>query len=113
MRTAASHSKAIEYIPGKLYYTTLQSVPTDTATEHYFCTDNTLVYWNFFLDYGPLNLGQTYRFCQFLGSKLQDPALKGKTIYYYSANVSHYRCIAHRLKSLILLSLFIASSTSC
>lgn len=27
-----------------------------------FCIDSTLVYWNFFLDFGPLNLGQLYRF---------------------------------------------------
>lgn len=27
-----------------------------------FCIDSALVYWNFFLDFGPLNLGQLYRF---------------------------------------------------
>ncbi len=83
-----STAKAIEYIPGRLYYVALQSTPADTTSEHFFSTDNTLVYWNFFLDFGPLNLGQTYRFCQQLNNKLNDPALKGKTIYYYCSSVS-------------------------
>jgi len=91
MRTSAVHSKAIEFIPGRVYFLTLPTIPCDTSTEHYFSTDNTLVYWNFFLDFGPLNLGQTYRFCQMLGNKLNDPALKGKTIYYYCSNHPHRR----------------------
>jgi cell division cycle 14 len=53
--------------------------------KHFFCIDNELVYWNFFLDFGPLNLGQTYRFCALLNNKLSDPRLKDKVIYFYSA----------------------------
>jgi cell division cycle 14 len=37
---------------------------------HFFNIDNELVYWNFFLDFGPLNLGQLYRFCTKLNHKL-------------------------------------------
>ncbi len=85
---SSARSKAIEYIPNRLYYITSQSVPSDTSTEHYFSTDNVLVYWNFFLDFGPLNLGQTYRFCSFLNQKLNEPSLRNKKIYYYSSSVS-------------------------
>lgn len=36
-----------------------------------FSIDATLVYWNFFLDFGPLNLGQLYRFTTQLNDKLK------------------------------------------
>lgn len=39
---------------------------------HFFNIDNELLYWNFFLDFGPLNLGQLYRFCTRLNEKLDD-----------------------------------------
>ena len=51
---------------------------------HMFSIDSQLVYWNFFLDFGPLNLGQLYRFCEKLNSKLQDSRLKSKAICFYS-----------------------------
>ena len=40
----------IEIIPGKLYYAAYNSPPkhTNTATTHYFSTDRSLIYWNFF-----------------------------------------------------------------
>jgi len=49
------------------------------------------VYWNFFLDFGPLNLGQTYRFCELLNRLLAAPEHKNKVIYYYSSTHSHRR----------------------
>jgi len=36
----------------------------------FFSIDDTLIYWNFFRDFGPLNLGQLYRFCMKLNAKL-------------------------------------------
>ena len=51
---------------------------------HYFSIDSELVYWNFFLDFGPLNLGQLYRFCENLNSKLNDPRLANRVICFYS-----------------------------
>jgi cell division cycle 14 len=40
------------------------------------------VYWNFFLDFGPLNLGQLYRFTIRLNQLLQDAS---STILFYSS----------------------------
>ena len=57
------------------------------------------MYWNFFLDFGPLNLGQLYRFCALLNGKLQNPSLKRKVIYYYSGTHAHRRCNAAFLVS--------------
>jgi cell division cycle 14 len=47
-----------------------------------FCIDDELVYWNFFLDFGPLNLGQLYRFTIQLHQLLQDTE---NTILFYSS----------------------------
>ena len=80
-----------EIIPNRLYYVALTRKPQDTSNALYFTTDNTLVYWNFFLDFGPLNLGQTYRFCELLNRLLAAPEHKNKVIYYYSSTHSHRR----------------------
>lgn len=83
------------YMQGRLYYVALPSVPTaNSTTKHFFSIDTELVYWNFFLDFGPLNLGQTYRFCSMLNAKLVDPRLKEKVIYFYSGTHPHRRANA-------------------
>ena len=58
---------------------------------HFFTMDAELVYWNFFLDFGPLNLAQLYRFCQRLNSKLKAEALRDKVLYYYCGSHAHKR----------------------
>jgi hypothetical protein len=40
-----------------------------------------MIYWNFYLDFGPLNLGHVYRFCQLLNNKLSEPKFKEKIIH--------------------------------
>ncbi|GMI15999.1 hypothetical protein TrVE_jg1399 [Triparma verrucosa] len=85
---------AIEILPDRLYYVPLRSLPKETSTAHFFNIDSDLVYWNFFLDFGPLNLGQLYRFCSLLNGKLQGERLKKKVIYYYSSTHSHRRANA-------------------
>mmetsp|Transcript_9631 Transcript_9631/g.26277 ORF Transcript_9631/g.26277 Transcript_9631/m.26277 type:complete len:412 (-) Transcript_9631:514-1749(-) len=73
---------AVELIPQRLYWVTLHGnqMPENTARSHYFCTDSSFVYEPFFADFGPLNLGCTYRYCKLLDQKMRDPALKGKRI---------------------------------
>jgi cell division cycle 14 len=44
--------------------------------------DSTLVYEPFAFDFGPLNVGCTYTFCELLRTKLRDPSLAGKRIYF-------------------------------
>ena len=51
---------------------------------HYFSIDGELVYWNFFLDFGPLNLGQLYRFCRLLNAKLSSVELRDRVVCFYS-----------------------------
>lgn len=68
------NERAIEYylfvffckhriIPEKFYYITLTGIPTDTDDSHFFCTDEVFRYYNYFLDFGPLNISQIHSFC--------------------------------------------------
>lgn len=112
----SSHSEeqlrgAIEIIPNRLYYAPLKYFPTSDAHDsdeesgessgapakkdiHYFSIDSELIYWNFFLDFGPLNLGQLYRFSSKLNSKLSSPQFKDSIICYYSGPKGQHRANA-------------------
>lgn len=87
---------SVEILPGRLYYVALSAVPSpaQSTQKHFFSIDNELVYWNFFLDFGPLNLGQLYRFCVIVNTKLSDSRLKDKVLYYYSSSHPHKRANA-------------------
>lgn len=91
--TDAELASATEILPDRLYYVPLRGKPSEETTKkaHFFTMDSELVYWNFFLDFGPLNLAQTYRFCQRLNSKLKSEALRDKIIYYYCGSHAHKR----------------------
>lgn len=90
---------AVEFIPGRLYYVALSGNPHPVKLQgaHFFSIDNEMIYWNFYLDFGPLNLGHTYRFCQILQKKLRDPKLADKAIYFYSSTHAHKRANAAML----------------
>jgi len=87
---------AVEIIEDRLFYQSFNNDPRATQPNaitkrngtttriHYFSIDEELKYWNFFLDFGPLNLGQLYRFCQKLNRKLNDTRLSNRIIFFYS-----------------------------
>uniref|UniRef100_A0A663MIR1 protein-tyrosine-phosphatase n=1 Tax=Athene cunicularia TaxID=194338 RepID=A0A663MIR1_ATHCN len=56
-----------------------------TVNTHYFCTDEELVYENFYGDFGPLNLAMLYRYCCKLNKKLKYFSLSRKKIVYYTS----------------------------
>jgi cell division cycle 14 len=89
--------RAVVIVPDRLFHVALRQCPVETSTSHFFSIDNTLVYWNFFLDFGPLSLAQLYQFCKILNMKLQDPALRSKKIYFYSSHNPHKRANAAAL----------------
>ncbi|XP_072854113.1 dual specificity protein phosphatase CDC14A isoform X1 [Pogona vitticeps] len=76
---------ASEFLKDRLYFATLRNRPKSTANTHYFCTDEELVYENFYADFGPLNLAQLYRFCCKLNKKLKSFSLSRKKIIYYTS----------------------------
>ncbi|KAG7345157.1 dual specificity phosphatase [Nitzschia inconspicua] len=106
--TTSSSSKnplrgAVEIIPDRLYYCALKSPPTShkillrnrnnqKVPTILFNIDGELVYWNFFLDFGPLNLGQLYRFTCHLNQLLADHPQA--TILFYSSTAPDKRANA-------------------
>ena len=81
----------VEFLPDRLYYVSLSSLPpmSSRGERHFFSIDQELIYWNFYLDFGPLNLGHLHKFFSILNSRLADPALKDKVIYFYSGTHPH------------------------
>ncbi|NXG15426.1 CC14A phosphatase, partial [Grallaria varia] len=69
----------------RLYFATLRNKPKSTVNTHYFCTDEELVYENFYGDFGPLNLAMLYRYCCKLNKKLKYLSLSRKKIVYYTS----------------------------
>uniref|UniRef100_A0A8C3GJ54 Cell division cycle 14A n=1 Tax=Cairina moschata TaxID=8855 RepID=A0A8C3GJ54_CAIMO len=76
---------AAEILRERLYFATLRSKPKSTVNTHYFCTDEELVYENFYADFGPLNLAMLYRYCCKLNKKLKYFSLSRKKIVYYTS----------------------------
>jgi len=74
---------------------------TTNDVEHWFTMDDSLAYYPFFLDFGPLSLGCLYRFCQTMSTKLTDKTLSSKRIIYYSGQQMH-----RRANSIYLLSAY-------
>lgn len=87
----------------RLYYCALKSPPAShkillrnrqnkKVPTILFNIDEELVYWNFFLDFGPLNLGQLYRFTCHLNQLLADHSQA--TILFYSSTAPDKRANA-------------------
>merc|ERR1719262_1432945 len=70
-------------LPGRLYWQCRVDPPPARDDVFYFCIDSALAYEPFFADFGPLSLGQTYRYCQLLEKYLSSPDLQSKTIVHY------------------------------
>ncbi|XP_030061604.1 dual specificity protein phosphatase CDC14A isoform X2 [Microcaecilia unicolor] len=85
MADAAELIGASEFIKDRLYFATLRNKPKSTVNTHYFCTDEELIYENFYADFGPLNLAMLYRFCCKLNKKLKSFSLSRKKIVYYTS----------------------------
>jgi len=86
--------KTVEIIKDRLYYVAVKGEPAPQEGYIFFSVDRELEYWNFFLDFGPLNLGQLFKFCQLLIGLLKDPALTDRKIVYYSARRKEKRANA-------------------
>mmetsp|Transcript_1277 Transcript_1277/g.1725 ORF Transcript_1277/g.1725 Transcript_1277/m.1725 type:complete len:444 (+) Transcript_1277:93-1424(+) len=82
---------AIEIIKDKFYFLSTKNVLKDTEECHFFNTDNILCYEPFFSDFGPLNLGLTYRFCKNLIAIFKSAKYKGKKIVYYCGTKPQYK----------------------
>jgi cell division cycle 14 len=85
----------IEIIRGKLYFLVVDDLNKaqlqNTQKNIFFTTDNALIYTAFFADFGPLDLGLTYTFCQQLHELLKTAISSKKNLIYYCENHPHRR----------------------
>lgn len=72
-------------IPEKLYWISDKNPPRNQSNAYFFCIDNDLVYEPFFADFGPLNMGMTYRFVTELEKLVSDNAYSKYLIYHYTS----------------------------
>jgi cell division cycle 14 len=77
---AASAAETIQVLRGRLYWSCVRVRPGDSAEEHFFCTDDSLVYDPYYGDFGPLTLSNITKYCRLLNAKLADPSLEHKRI---------------------------------
>lgn len=71
-----------EFVKDRLYFASLKTDKQrhSTAKLHFFSSDETYVYLNFFGDFGPICLSTLYRYCNDLENKLKSSTLKHKVI---------------------------------
>ena len=101
--TQSTRRYLLFYLQDRLYYCALKAPPSShkillrnrqnkKVPTILFNIDEELVYWNFFLDFGPLNLGQLYRFTCHLNQLLADHPQA--VILFYSSMESDKRANA-------------------
>lgn len=84
----------LEVIPNRLLWASLNQVPKNTQTHHFFSIDTELVYEPFFADFGPLNLSSTFRYCKLVKAILDDPQLANKKIVHFCSQCPKKRANA-------------------
>lgn len=90
----SSFSTSVEIIPNKLYWISDRSPPRNQPNSFYFCVDNELVYQPFYMDFGPLNLGMTYKFCKELERLIKSSSHNTHKIYHFTSTVPNKRANA-------------------
>ena len=83
----------VTVLHGRLVYATIPEgaeLPPSNGRV-FLCSDKTLVYEQFFADFGPLNLACVVRFVEQLARILEDHAHDGKLIVYHSSEHEHRR----------------------
>jgi len=102
---------AVEIIPNRFYYCALNDplqnhkilirnpfLNTTNPDQKFpvvcFNIDDELIYWNFFLDFGPLNLGQLHRFSTRLNRLLANARKDNTTVLFYSSTLANKRANA-------------------
>mmetsp|Transcript_26777 Transcript_26777/g.23716 ORF Transcript_26777/g.23716 Transcript_26777/m.23716 type:complete len:111 (-) Transcript_26777:1647-1979(-) len=91
---SSTESKAIEIIKDKLYWISDKNPPKNQPNAFFFNIDNDLVYEPFFADFGPLDLGKTYRFVTELEKLMQDPTYAKSKIFHHTSLDSSKRANA-------------------
>ena len=80
-----SANTAVEIISNKLYWISDKTPPRNQKNSFYFCIDDELVYQPFCNDFGPLNIGMTYKFCVELEKLVKNTSTAGCKIFHYTS----------------------------
>jgi cell division cycle 14 len=75
----------VEFIPNVVYYTTFDEDPAPSEKNIFFSVDKKLFYNNFYLDFGPLNIGSTLQFSHVMNKILASAKSTQRKIYFYSS----------------------------
>ena len=78
-------NSSIEIIPNKLFWISDKTPPRNQVNSYYFCVDDELVYQPFCSDFGPLNIGMTYKFCVELDKLIKNQSYSSYKIYHYTS----------------------------
>lgn len=81
-------------IRDRLYFLSCKTPPRSNSSIHFFSIDEELCYENFYADFGPLSLGQLYKYCSKLNKKLKSGSLNEKKIAHFTSHDSRKRANA-------------------
>ena len=76
---------ASEFVNDRLYFATLHFKPESTEDIQFFNIDDQLIYNNFNLDFGPLDLACLFRYCTELNAMMKSSANATKKIVHYTS----------------------------
>lgn len=99
MQIADDFAQGVEIVPGRFFLVWVKRPDSFrssqiAASNICYCIDNELLYEPFFADFGPLNLGRTYRFCQRTAELLQEAERHNKRLYCYTGPQAQYKANA-------------------
>lgn len=83
--STGSSKKKVQIIPNRLYWMSDSKTPRGEGQAFFFNIDEDLVYRPFFRDFGPLNLGNTYRFVTELDKLLKNQDYSQSKIIHYTS----------------------------
>ncbi|KAF8820485.1 serine/threonine specific protein phosphatase [Cardiosporidium cionae] len=83
LKATAPLTDMITIIPNRLYWTSLDNPPESSSTVHYFSIDDIFVYEPFYQDFGPLDLGCTYRYCRLVLEELNEATANDGIVVHY------------------------------
>ncbi|CAK0735693.1 hypothetical protein CVIRNUC_000622 [Coccomyxa viridis] len=95
----AGCGQAVDIVAGRLTFvavTDRDAFASVIASQHMieYNVDRELVYWPFFKDFGPLNLGLAYRFCRKTAQMLQEAETQGRHLVYHTGPGDKYKANA-------------------
>lgn len=96
-------SRRVEIIPGRLYWISDSICPSGLEDSFYFCVDNDLTYTPYNKDFGPLHIGNIFKYCVEVDRLLQQRGQSSSTpvLYHYTRD-----CPRTRANSLLLMGSF-------